>query len=87
MSYNVYSRESCYAPDEDRIFLASFSTMKEAWDFMKKHYKKEIPYIRALLIHENEHLYDVGSYVQFYSIENTEGEMSLYWKDEEIELP
>lgn len=87
MPYNVYSRESCYAPDKDRKFLASFPTMKEAWNFMKEHYGKEIPYIRTLLIHENEHLYDVGSYVQFYSIENTDGEMNLYWKDDEIELP
>ena len=87
MSFNVYSRESCYAPDEDRVFLASFPAMKEAWDFMKKHYKKEIPYIRALLIHENEHLYDLGSHIQFYSIENTNGKMSITWKDDEIELP
>ena len=49
--------------------------------------EETIYYIRTLLIHENEHLYDLGSHVQFYSIENTEGEMSLYWKDEEIELP
>jgi hypothetical protein len=92
MSFNVYSRKSCYAPDEDRVFLTSFSTMKEAWNFMKEHYKtitkeETIYYVRTLLIHENEHLYDLGSHVQFYSIENTEGEMSLYWKDEEIELP
>lgn len=77
MSYNVYSRESCYAPDKDRIFLKSFNSKEEAWLFITTHYNKPILYTRVLMIHPNEHIYDIGSHTEFYSIENTEGDMPL----------
>ena len=73
--FNVYYFKNW--DTEHKELIASKSTKKEAWECVKKHYGKDIPYSRIIIAAPNEHQYDVGSHIHFYSIENTEGDMPL----------
>ena len=75
--FNLYLRTQCFSLEGEKELLGSYITIKEAHKAMYNHYNKESHYTRIICAAPNEFLYDVGSHVHFYSIENTEGDMPL----------
>ena len=78
--YELYLRKHCFSTDGEKQLIGTYDTKQDAFKAMYDHFGEKIYYIRTIIAAPDEHLYDVGSHITFYSIKNTVGEMSIQVK-------